>query len=293
MMSLLKLIRGCLAITYLCVLLLLVNTAQMSSLVLLVFSRTLFMRFNMEMSQLWCGQVGWMAILCGNKLVVTGEKPRRESALAFANHQSLIDAIMIWYWASHDRITGWIRWFAKYELKFVPGLGWGMQFVNTLFVKRNWSEDALTIKATFAKLRNSGLPAWLMIFPEGTRATPEKIAASQEFAKRKGLPVLDRVLLPRGKGISASLQGMEGVFRAVYDITIYYDGPIPGLFKFYTEGGCVVHLHCKRYDISEVPTRERDLNAWLLNIFQEKNAKIASALSAGHDQTSSTSPLVV
>ena len=267
----LKTARGWIGITAICGFLPIANLIQMVSLVLLPFSRRAFMRFNMGVNQTFCRLVGSVAIFCGNKLVLTGDQPRHENVIAFGNHQSMIDIIMLWRWTAPLGLAGWIRWFAKYELKFVPGLGWGMQFLNTLFVKRDWSKDADSVRATFAKLRESQLPAWLVIFPEGTRLKPDKLKSSQDYARRKGLPVMNRVMIPRGKGFHASLQGMDGIMNAVYDLTFKYEGDIPGLYSFFTKGGCIVHLHSVRYDITEIPRRERDLNAWLMERFLEKD----------------------
>lgn len=277
MIALMKTIRGILGITAICLFLPFANAIQILSLVLLPFNRRMFMRFNMEINQLFCVLVGSVATLCGNSLVFSGDAPRHENVIAFGNHQSMIDIVMIWRWLGPYGMAGWIRWFAKYELKFVPGLGWGMQFLNTLFVKRDWSKDADSVRATFATLRKSNLPTWLVIFPEGTRLKPEKLESSQDYARRKGYPVMQHVLIPRGKGFYASLMGMEGVIHAVYDLTFRYEGGIPSLLHFFIRGGYVIHLNCKRYDVSEVPRRERDLNAWLLSRFQEKDRTLGES----------------
>jgi len=284
-MNFFKTVRGLLGIAVICLFLLCANAAQMSSLILRPFSRRAFMRFNMGVNQSFCNLVGKVAIACGNRLILTGDQPRSENAVAFGNHQSMIDIVMIWRWMSPLGMAGWIRWFAKYELKFVPGLGWGMQFINTLFVKRDWSKDADSIRATFATLRNSHLPTWLVIFPEGTRIKPDKLKSSQDYARRKGLPIMERVMIPRGKGFSASMQGLEGVLHAAYDLTFIYEEPIPSLYNFFTKGGCVVHLHSTRYDMADIPRRDRDLNAWLLERFLEKDKRLQSGATDFHSMT--------
>ena len=276
MISIFRTLRGCFAIALMLVLLIPTNIAQISSVLLLLISRRLYMRWNMEVAQLYCGTVAKMALFCGNKLVLTGDAARAETTLIFANHQSVIDIIMIWVWGLRLRTIGWIKWFAKDSLKHVPGIGWGLYFVNTLFVKRDWAKDADSVRATFSKIRKGNLPTWLVIFPEGTRMKPAKLASSQDYARRKGLEVFDHVLIPRGKGIHASLQGLEGFIQSVYDVTLRYEGPVPGMTEFFLKGGFVIHLHAVRYDIKDVPTRERDLNAWLLSIFSEKNKRIAT-----------------
>jgi lysocardiolipin and lysophospholipid acyltransferase len=106
---------------------------------------------------------------------------------------------------------------------------------------------------------------------------------SNRLSLRKGLPVLQHVLLPRGKGIHASLQGLEGHLQAVYDLTIIYEGVAPTIAQIFLRGGYTIRFHAVRYDIKDVPTRERDLNAWLLNIFIEKDKLMAKASGAGFD----------
>jgi 1-acyl-sn-glycerol-3-phosphate acyltransferase len=277
-MSALRLIRGYLVIATIAIALVPVNICQMSSLILLPFSRRKFMRANMWIKQTYCGLVVSGARICGNTLRFSGDPARAENALIFANHQSMIDIILIWTWAEPARTIGWIKWFAKNSLKYIPGLGWGMMFVNTLFVKREWARDAESIKATFAKLRKGSLPTWLVIFPEGTRMKPAKLAVSQEFARKRSLEVFNHVLNPRGKGIYASLSGLEGHLAAVYDITIEYAGPIPSLTHFFTRGGYNACIHAVRFDVAQVPQRERDLNQWLYDRFKLKNNMMAEGL---------------
>jgi 1-acyl-sn-glycerol-3-phosphate acyltransferase len=279
-MTILRVIRGWAVIATLVILLVPVNVFQVLSLLILPLNRRWFMRFNMEIKQRFCAAVARGAWLCGNSLQLTGDRPRVENTLVFANHQSMIDIILIWMWATPLRTVGWIKWFAKDSLKYVPCVGWGMMFVNTLFVKRDWAKDADSIRATFAKLRNGSLPTWLVIFPEGTRMKPAKLAASQAYAKAKGLEVFDHVLMPRSKGIHASLQGLSGHLASVYDITIQYLGPIPSLTEFFTVGGFNVIFHVKRYEIAELPTRERELNQWLMTSFAGKNKLLRSTAAA-------------
>ena len=284
MMKILRAARGCIAIAAICLILVPVNISQLLTLVLLPFSRRWFMRVNMVIKHLFCSSAARIAVLCDNKLIVSGEQPRQENTIIFANHQSMSDVLLIWLWCLPSNTISRLKWFAKDSLKHLPGIGWGLRFVHTIFVKRDWSRDAESIRATFAKIRDGNLPTSLVIFPEGTRMKPDKLVSSQAYARRKGLPVLEHVLLPRGKGIHASLQGLENYLQSVYDLTIIYDGGAPSLADFFLKGGYTIRFHAVRYDIKDVPTRERDLNAWLLNIFIEKDKFMSQAASAAGPQ---------
>jgi len=284
MMKALRATRGVIAIIAIVLILVPVNFSQVCSLALLPFSRHWFMRVNMSIKHFFCATTARIAVLCGNKLIATGDLPRQENSIIFANHQSMADVLLLWLWCLPSDTIRRIKWFAKESLKHMPGIGWGLRFVNTVFVKRDWSRDAESIRATFARIREGNLPTSLVIFPEGTRMKPDKFASSQAYAKRKGLPVLQHVLLPRGKGVHASLQGLEGHLQAVYDLTIIYEGVAPTIAQMFLHGSYTIRFHAVRYDIKDVPTRERDLNAWLLNIFIEKDKLMAEAAAAAGRQ---------
>ena len=271
----LRCLRGYACILFISCLLIVINIGQLASLILLLLNRRWFTLYNMGCQHFFCATAIHATRICGNKNIMTGDSFRQENALLFSNHQTAVDIVLIWTMSLEAKTSSWVRWFAKDILKYVPGVGWGLMFTNTVFLKRNWAKDANSIAATFARLRDGKLPTWLMIFPEGTRATPTKLAASQAFAASKGLPHFKHVLMPRSKGVHSSLQGLSGSLTAVYDLTIQFDDKIPTALEYFTVGGFTSQVHIRRFDIKDVPTRERDLNTWLINVFQEKDLRLA------------------
>ena len=117
----------------------------------------------------------------GQEVVFTGEDlPTDENVLVVSNHQQMPDITTIMTLARSKGRLGDLKFFVKHALKWVPGVGWGMQFINCPFLKRDWSADRDKIDATFATLVNERIPMWLVSFVEGTRATEAKIKASAE-----------------------------------------------------------------------------------------------------------------
>lgn len=56
--------------------------------------------------------------------------------------------------------------------------------------------------------------------------SPKKKSESQDFAKKRDLPVLDHVLLPRSKGFVAAVSELrDSHVKHVYDLTLVYGGP--------------------------------------------------------------------
>ena len=121
--------------------LLMFNVAQTASLLLLPFSRPAFRRFNR-----WCANTWWGACVVasqrvnGTRLIVTGEDvPADENALVLANHQDMPDILALMILARGKRRLGDLKFFVKHALKWVPGVGWGMQFLSCPFLRRDWT----------------------------------------------------------------------------------------------------------------------------------------------------------
>eukprot|EP01105_Mastigella_eilhardi_P003710 TRINITY_DN1483_c0_g1_i3.p2 TRINITY_DN1483_c0_g1~~TRINITY_DN1483_c0_g1_i3.p2 ORF type:complete len:161 (-),score=46.50 TRINITY_DN1483_c0_g1_i3:39-521(-) len=130
--------------------------------------------------------------------------------------------------------------------------------------------DREKIDKTFAHMHTMGTPYWLVSFLEGTRQTPEKYASSVTYAKKKDLPVLKHLLLPRTKGFVATVQSLRNDrCKALYDLTIAYAGDKPGLFT-HTDN-CNVYLHVRRYELNELPTTEQDLHDFCLKLWVQKD----------------------
>lgn len=266
--------RGFCAFLFLAVTILFCNALQVASLLLVPFSQKAVWRVN----RFACGS--WFRLFrltvkywLRTQFVQTGDQlPRKEKVFLIANHQSMTDipAVIEVAWRSGRAQD--LKWFVKDPLKWVPGIGWGMLFLDCLFVKRNWMADKEKVLATFQRLREHGHPFWVVSFLEGTRATPAKIARSQEFARKAGLPVLSRVQLPRTKGFTATLDGLEGRYDAVYDMTIGYESAKPvTIVDLFTTRVDRIHVHVKRYAVSEIPRDLKERGAWAVARFVEKD----------------------
>ena len=207
------------------------NLAQTASLVMVPFSRRTFRRFNR-----WCADTwwGWCVTAAENfnrtKIIVTGEDlPVDDNALVVSNHQQMPDILALMALAKSKGRLGDLKFFVKHALKWIPGLGWGMQFLNCPFLRRDWTQDRATIHRTFETLVREGIPMWLVTFAEGTRATPEKIRKSAEWAIERGIDATRHVQIPRTKGFVATTEGLRGHAQAVYDMTIGYVDGVPSL----------------------------------------------------------------
>lgn len=253
------------------------NLSQTASLAVKPFSRRAFRRINREVADNWWGQcVTLSRWLNKAHIIVTGDHvPMRENAVVLANHQQMPDITYLMMFArTRDRL-GDLKWFVKNQLKYVPGVGWGMVFLDCLFVKRDWAEDEGSIQRTFAGIVQDRVPLWLILFAEGTRFSPEKLERSRVYAEERGLRPTEHVLQPRTKGFVASVQGLRGHIDAVYDVTIGYEVGVPTLWQFIKGLSDVAHLHVHRTPIAQMPRTDEELTDWIHQRFQAKDQLLA------------------
>jgi 1-acyl-sn-glycerol-3-phosphate acyltransferase len=249
------------------------NGAQVASLGLKPFWKKGFRRFNR-----WCADSWWgLCVVAADKLagirfIYSGENvPARENAIVVANHQNMPDITTIMAFARSKHRLGDLKFFVKKKLKWFPGIGWGMQFLDCLFIDRTWSADREQITRTFQTLVDEQVAMWLVSFVEGTRATSAKIAASREYALSMGHELTEHVLLPRTKGFAATVQGLREHAEVVYDVTIGYVEGVPTLWQYIKGSVNRIHVHVRRFEIDELPHLDADIRQWLMDRFVEKD----------------------
>jgi 1-acyl-sn-glycerol-3-phosphate acyltransferase len=123
----------------------------------------------------------------------------------------------------------------KESLKYVPILGWGMQFFSFIFLSRNWTKDRERFAHRLQKLRrpqgkdpNTGKevynPMWMLIFPEGTNLSVNGRRKSKAWADKSGIEDMQHMLLPRSTGLRFCLEELGESVEWVYDCTLAYEG---------------------------------------------------------------------
>ncbi|MFH1532829.1 MAG: lysophospholipid acyltransferase family protein [Pseudomonadota bacterium] len=263
--------------------LLVINVVQTLSVVLLPFSRPTFRRVNRGCANLWWSMcvVGARRFF-GTRVEITGDGvPADEDTILLCNHQSMADIPILFDLAWRKGRLGDLKWYVKDVLKFVPGIGWGMLFLDCLFIKRAWTEDKARIRRIFRRIVSGRVPIWIVSFAEGTRFTPAKAARSAAYAAEKGLPVLRHTLLPRTKGFVATLEGLGDHANAILDCTIGYPDGVPTLWQWAKGYVPRVSLHVRRFPINALPRDDEGRADWLMERYVEKDRLLAEFESRG------------
>jgi 1-acyl-sn-glycerol-3-phosphate acyltransferase len=120
------------------------------------------------------------------RLRLTGRFPGKGPYVVVANHQSLLDVLLI------SRVPREMKWMAKQELFRIPWMGWMFVLSGDIAVRRG---DAESGSAALRKAREylaRGMS--VMIFPEGTRSKDGALRPFKSGAFRlaieAGVPVL-------------------------------------------------------------------------------------------------------
>ena len=279
----LECLRGTMITITLFTLLMVCNVMQVLSAPLALLTPRVFRRANRSIVNAWWGLCALLAEkLYKINFVISGDNvPVKENTLVVLNHQDMTDIAVLFTLARSKQRLGDLKWFVKHSMKWFPGVGWGMQFLDCLFVKRNWTKDKVNTEKVFNKILKFKVPLWLMIFAEGTRIKPHKIIKSEAYAKSIGRQPLKHLLLPRTIGFVATIESLRGHLDAVYDVTIGYVDGVPSLWQWAKGSVRKVHLHVRRYAMDTIPAGSQATSAWLMDRFVEKDTLLAGFYASG------------
>jgi len=288
-------ILGCL--TFL-VMGLFINLVQLVFYLLLVkVDKNLFRKLNFYFMY---GIYGYLLFIAewwsGSRITVYCDKELRrridmkdpeENALIVMNHHYELDWLYAWMVGDRVGVLGNCRAFAKESLKYIPILGWAGKFSDDVYIKRNLEKDKDNMQRKLSELVGFPSPVWLFLFPEGTRFTPDKHLASQEFAENRGLPKLEHHLVPRTRGFTFTLSNLDKTKMSVlYDLTMVAgigDSAPPTLtsliFGRRTEAKVVI----RKINLESVPEGEKEGGKWMMDLFKEKDEIKKSILDGTWD----------
>lgn len=218
-------------------------------------------------------------------IVIPENLDRQGCYLVSCNHRSWVDILVLQ--RCFNRKLPLLRFFIKQKMIRVPFLGLAWWALDFPFMKRHSKEeiarrpelkgrDLENARKACEKLRS--IPVAMMNFPEGTRFTPAK-------RDRAGVPFRN-LLLPRIGGMGQVLYALGDQLDSLIDVTIVYPGEIPAPSFWDLLSGRIpaIVARARRREIPENlrgrdfladPQFRRDLERWMTELWQEKDALIA------------------
>jgi 1-acyl-sn-glycerol-3-phosphate acyltransferase len=213
---------------------------------------------------------------------------RDASYLVVSNHQSWVD-IPVLQGLFLKRIP-FLRFFLKQQLIRVPFLGAAWWALDFPFMKRHSREalernpelrheDLLATRRACEKFRHA--PASILNFVEGTRFTPAKHA--------RGGGELRHLLPPKAGGLAFAASAMGPQLAGIVDVTIVYPDGRPTFWDVISRGLPEVVVRVREREIpadwfegdyAEDTAFREGVQAWVKELFREKDEEISSLLAA-------------
>ena len=210
--------------------------------------------------------------------------------ILLSNHQSWVDTTVIQY-ISENRLP-LTRFFAKYELLYIPIVGQAFYFLDfpmmkryskTAIAKNPALEDRDIIEAKRACQNLLDKPFTLLNFIEGTRFTEKKRDLQQS--------PYQHLLKPKAGGIALALGALGDDLDAVLDMTIVYPDGVPtyqdlwqgnikrigvDIQKIALPDDLLQRLMDGKYQQDE--QTKIDMYRWLDGLWQQKDQRIQAML---------------
>jgi 1-acyl-sn-glycerol-3-phosphate acyltransferase len=218
--------------------------------------------------------LGGIRVLFGLTFEIEGiEQAGPGPVLIMMRHASIIDNTMPDAVIGHAHGLG-LRFVLKRELQMIPTIDIGGRWVPTTFVRRASKDPAAELKTLRRLAHDLGPGEGILIYPEGTRHTDEKLARAQELiAERQPAiaPLANRLrnvlpprlggplaLLDEARGADVVLCGHVGLDGFEYIRDIWAGGLV----------GTTVRVRFWRYPAEEVPASEEERVRWLYERWQ-------------------------
>ncbi|MEJ7784598.1 MAG: 1-acyl-sn-glycerol-3-phosphate acyltransferase, partial [Solirubrobacteraceae bacterium] len=188
-------------------------------------------------------------------------------------HASIIDNMLPDAVLAHEHGLG-LRFVLKRELQMIPTIDIGGRWVPTNFVRRASKDPAGEIAKLRGLAHDLGDGEGILIYPEGTRHTDEKLVRAQAIIAERTpeiAPLANRlrnVLPPRLGGPVALLQESRDA-----DVVLFAHVGLDG-FEYISDiwaGGLVgtpVRMRFWRFAAAEIPREEAELTQWLYATWQ-------------------------
>ncbi len=223
----------------------------------------------------WCAiHLAAIRILFGLRFSAEGlELAAPGPVVVLIRHASIIDNMLPDAVLARAHGLG-LRYVLKRELQMIPVIDIGGRWIPTSFVRRASSDSEREITALRRLAEDIGDDEGLLIYPEGTRWTPEKMARAQAIIEERQPDVaplanrLRNLLPPRLGGPLALLDEARGT-----DVVVCGHVGLDG-FEYISDiwSGALVHTDVKiklwRYPADEVPEGEREMTEWLYEVWQ-------------------------
>ncbi|MDQ3728472.1 MAG: lysophospholipid acyltransferase family protein [Actinomycetota bacterium] len=219
--------------------------------------------------------LGGIRVLFGLRFEVEGlEEAGPGPVTIMMRHASIIDNMLPDSLVARTHGLG-LRYVIKRELQMIPTIDIGGRWVPTNFVRRGSTDSAGEVDRLRALAFDLQEGEGILIYPEGTRFTPKKLARAQEIVRERqpGIaPLAERLrhLLPPRLGGPLALINEAPHVDVVFCGHVGFDG-----FQYISDiwagrlVGSTIGVKFWRVSAAEIPADEGERAKWLYGHWQE------------------------
>jgi len=211
------------------------------------------------------------------------------------NHQSTADVpLLMSVFTARLGLTNKVMWIMDRVFKFT-NFGVISWMHDDFFIRSGKAGRELTLVELKDHLTDVFLKKqrrYLVLFPEGGFLRKRK-AVSHEFAKKKDLPLLEHVTLPRTGALDVVMKVLgpdseqeEGdKIERIVDMTIAYPEGKPLDLQSIVLGWrppCNTHVHYRSWDVKDLPKTSEELFNWMVDLYQQKEQMLDEYYKTGN-----------
>jgi 1-acyl-sn-glycerol-3-phosphate acyltransferase len=239
----------------------------------------------------WCNShLSGIRVLFGLRFEIEGlDEAAPGPVVVMLRHASIIDNMLPDSIVSRTHGIG-LRYVIKRELQMIPTIDIGGRWVPTNFIRRGSGDTEGEIERLLKLTEDLVEGEGILIYPEGTRFTPSKLARAQEIVRERQPEYaeladrLEHLLPPRLGGPLALLEEAPEV-DVVFCGHVGFDG-----FQYISDVwagelvGSVIGVKFWRVPASEIPKDDSGRAEWLYRNWQEMDDWIASKIQRSNGE---------
>lgn len=214
----------------------------------------------------------------------------KQCILLMPNHQSTADVPMCFtFMAPRYAVPGRVMWIMDKIFKFT-NFGICSWIHDDYFILAGKENRESTLTELGNHLRRVFIPKkrkYLVLFPEGGFLRKRR-AISHSFAKKKDLPILNNVTLPRTGALDMIMSvlgpGGDGSITRLVDVTVAYPEGRPLCMPSIAGGWrqpCTTHVHYRSWPVDQLPQTSDELFKWMVKLYEEKEAMLGRFYETG------------
>jgi 1-acyl-sn-glycerol-3-phosphate acyltransferase len=202
-----------------------------------------------------------------------------------SNHISTVDFLI---YLSIIRIFDQrdIHFIYKDNVKYIPGGGFILASSNDIPIRKNLETDKENIINNIKHIKE-GI---IVIMPEGTRYTPEKMSNAQQYSKDNNLPVFNNTLFPKMKGLYTIINTLKDMNKLgnIIDFTTViqnFKNKPAYLHNLLMKNTGDTFTVIKSYSIPLKHTNDYDdFKKWFLKIWKRKDETLSCMNKYSYDE---------